>query len=139
MMQRNVYGEWSKELFADAAVVDGPGRMIFVSGMAAEDPVDGHIHNPGACGAQTRMAYEKIKRILASEGADLRHVVRIVAYLTDMQDKGAYEAEQRHALAGAPPPPHSLIGVSELAWPGMVVEVEVTAIVPLRATPEGPR
>lgn len=133
MVHRNVYGEWSRELFADAAVVDGPARTIFVSGMAAEDPSDGHIHHPGDCAAQTRMAYDKIRRLLATEGADLRNVVRTVAYLTDMGDKLVYEAEQRRALDGAPPPPHSLIGVSALAWPGMVVEVEVTAVVPARS------
>jgi 2-iminobutanoate/2-iminopropanoate deaminase len=57
-------------------------------------------------------------------------VVRIVAYLTDIRDKNACESEQRHALGGIEPPPHSLIGVSSLAWPGMVVEVEATAFVP---------
>jgi enamine deaminase RidA (YjgF/YER057c/UK114 family) len=126
----NVYGKWSKDLFADAAIVDSPGRLIFVAGMAAEDPADGHIHHRGDCAAQTRMAYDKIKAILAAQGADLSHVVRIVAYLTDMRDKNAYEGEQRQALGGIKPPPHSLIGVSSLAWPGMVVEVEATAFVP---------
>jgi 2-iminobutanoate/2-iminopropanoate deaminase len=126
----NVYGKWSKDLFADAAIVDGPGRLIFAAGMAAEDPVDGHIHHPGDCAAQTRMAYDKIKAILAAQGADLSHVVRIAAYLTNMQDKTAYESELRQALGGIEPPPHSLIGVNSLAWPGMVVEVEATAFVP---------
>ncbi len=127
MATTNVYGKWSKDLFADAAIVDSPGRLIFVAGMAAEDPADGHIHHRGDCAAQTRMAYDKIKAILAAQGADLSHVVRIVAYLTDMRDKNAYESEQRQALGDIEPPPHSLIGVSSLAWPGMVVEVEATA------------
>ena len=130
MGKSNVYGKWSKDLFADAAVVDSPGRLILLAGMGAEDPVDGHIHHPGDCGAQTRMAYGKIRAILAAQGADLSHVVRIVAYLTDMQDKHAYETEQRLALDGVEPPPHSTIGVSSLAWPGMVVEVEATAFLP---------
>lgn len=47
-----------------------------------------------------------------------------------MRDKDAYESEQRQALGGIGPPPHSLIGVKSLAWPGMVVEVEATAFVP---------
>ena len=130
MGKTNVYGTWSRDLFADAAIVEAPGRLIFVAGMASEDPDDGHIHHPGDCAAQTRMAYDKLVAILAAQGADLSHVVRIVAYLTDMRDKTAYEAEQQRALGGVEPPPHSLIGVSSLAWPGMVVEVEATAFVP---------
>lgn len=131
LSKHNVYGEWSRELFADASIVEGPARTIFVAGMGAEDPGDGHIHFPGDCAAQTRMAYDKIKRILGQQRADLGNVVRTVAYLTDMRDKEAYEAEQRRALDGLEPPPHSLIGVSSLAWPGMVVEIEVTAVLPV--------
>lgn len=130
LRKHNVYGEWSRTLFADASITEGPARMVFVAGMGAEDPSDGHIHFPGDCAAQTRMAYDKIKHILGEQGADLSNVVRAVAYLTDMRDKDAYEAEQRRALDGAEPPPHTLLGVSSLAWPGMVVEVEVTAVVP---------
>ena len=46
------------------------------------------------------MAYDKIKAIVAAQGADLSHVVRIVAYLTDMRDKDAYHSEQRQVLGG---------------------------------------
>jgi 2-iminobutanoate/2-iminopropanoate deaminase len=129
MDKRNVYGEWSRRLFADAAVVQEPRGLIFVSGMAAEDPVDGHIHHPGDCAAQTKMAYAKVAAILADHGADMSNIVRVVAYLTDMREKQAYEQELQAALGGAEPPPHTLIGVTSLAWPGMVVEVEVTAAV----------
>ena len=129
MEKRNVYGEWSRELFADAAVVQEPRRLVFVAGMGAEDPVDGHIHHPGDCAAQTKMAYAKVAAILADHGADMSNIVRVVAYLTDMRDKQAYEQELRSALGDTEPPPHTLIGVSTLAWPSMVVEVEVTAAV----------
>ena len=46
-----------------------------------------------------------------------------------MADKKLYETEQKRALSGVELPPHSLIGVSSLAWPEMVVEVEVTAVI----------
>jgi enamine deaminase RidA (YjgF/YER057c/UK114 family) len=129
---RSVYGVWSRAIFADAAIVEGPARLIFVSGMAAEDPQDGHIHDPGDFAAQCRMSYDKIRKILGEQGAGMADIVRTVAYVTDMRNKDAYVACQREALAGAPPPPHTLLGVSSLAWPGMQVEVEVTAAVPHR-------
>ena len=71
----------------------------------------------------------KVAAILADHGADMSNIVRVVAYLTDMRDKQAYEQELRSALGDTEPPPHTLIGVSTLAWPSMVVEVEVTAAV----------
>lgn len=129
--KHNVYGVWSRDLFADAAIVEGPAKLVFVAGMAAEDSDEGHIHHLGDCAEQARLAYDKIKRILAAQGADLSHVVRLVTYLVDMRDKQAYEAVQHEALGGIEPPPHSLIGVASLAWPGMLVEVEATAVVPV--------
>ncbi|WP_264078209.1 hypothetical protein [Mycobacterium stomatepiae] len=53
----------------------------------------------------------------------------MTAPVTDMRDKAEYERVEREALAGVEPP-HSLIGITSPAWPGMVVEVEVTAGVP---------
>ncbi|BBY23452.1 hypothetical protein MSTO_36570 [Mycobacterium stomatepiae] len=55
--------------------------------------------------------------------------IRVTAPVTDMRDKAEYERVEREALAGVEPP-HSLIGITSPAWPGMVVEVEVTAGVP---------
>ena len=129
--KRNTYGIWSRQLFADSSVVDGPVRLIFIAGMAAEDPEDGHILHLGDLAAQSDMAFEKIKTILAEHEADMSHIVRMIAYLTDMREKKLYEGALHKALGGVEPPPHSLLGVSSLAWPGMMVEVEVTAAVPL--------
>lgn len=122
---------WSRQLFADSSVVDGPVRLIFIAGMAAEDPEDGHILHLGDLAIQCDMAFEKIKKILAEHGANMSHIVRMTAYLTDMREKHIYEAALHKALGGVEPPPHSLLGVNSLAWPGMMVEVEVTAAVPL--------
>jgi 2-iminobutanoate/2-iminopropanoate deaminase len=31
-----------------------------------------------------------------------------------------------------PPPAHTLLNITQLAWPGMMIEVDVTAMVPLK-------
>ena len=132
MHRHNIYSDWSRHLFADAAVVAGSTRTIYLAGMAAEDPCDGHVHYPGDCVAQTRMAYEKITKLLAAEGAGLGDIVRAVTYLTDIRDKEVYENEQQRALTGISPPPHTIVEVTGLAWPGMVVEIDITAVVEAR-------
>ena len=132
----NSYGVWSKTLFADTATVDnGPTRFIFVAGMAAEDPKDGHILFKGDFAGQCQMAYRKIHDALAAQHATMNDIVRTTAYLTDMRDKDAYQKCQRDAMGKAELPPHTLLGVNSLAWPGMLVEVEVTAIAPHNTTP----
>ncbi|WP_232445683.1 RidA family protein [Burkholderia ubonensis] len=128
--KENVYGGWSKDLFADAAVVQGPHKTIYVAGMASENPESGRIDHLGDFSAQCAMAYGKIRKILVEQGADMNSIVRTVAYVTDMRYLNQYVACQKDALGGAALPPHTMLNVNRLAWPGMMVEVEVTAVVP---------
>ena len=37
-------------------------------------------------------------------------------------------ADDTEALAGAPQPVHTFLNINQLAWPGMLVEVDVIAI-----------
>lgn len=137
--KENVYGKWSKDIFADASIVQGPHKIIYVAGMAAEDPdklpaasSGPKIDYPGDFMGQCRMAYGKIKKTLAAQGADMSGIVRTVTYVTDMRYIHDYLTCQKEALGGAPMPVHTMVNVSQLAWPGMMVEVEVTAVAPLK-------
>ncbi|TDR82992.1 RidA family protein [Paludibacterium purpuratum] len=129
--KENVYGVWSKDLFADAAIVQGQHKTLYISGMGAEDPDTGEITHLGDFSGQCQLAYQKIERILRAQGGDMNSIVRIVAYVTDIRYFADYMACQKAAFAGAPMPPHSLINVSQLAIPGMMVEVEATAAIAL--------
>ena len=35
-------------------------------------------------------------------------------------------------FGGTPPPAHTLVTISRLAWPAMIVEIDVTAVVPIK-------
>ena len=106
-----------------------PGKMIFLAGVGAEDETGarGAIRHLGDVGGQCRYAYDKIKRLLAAHGATMQDVVKVVTYVTDVRflpDVGKCRTE---ALEGAPQPVHTFLN-SQLAWPGMLVEVDVIAI-----------
>lgn len=123
-------GVWSAEVFADSVSVTPGGRTIYFSGMGAEDAVDGHIRHSGDFTAQCRYAYEKIRAALAREGASFEHVVKITTYVLDAGDRQASTACRREAFGDIPLPTHTFIVVAGLAWPDMLVEVDVTAVVP---------
>ena len=80
--------------------------------------------------AQCQYAFDKIKRVLAAHGANMNHVVKITAYLTDMKNRLPYAQCYTGNFGNAPLPAHTLIGVAALAFPEMMVEVDVTAITP---------
>jgi len=126
------YSEWTKGLFSEAVTVTLPGaKMIFLAGVGAEDEgaTRGVIRHLGDFMGQCSYSYDKIKRALEKNGATLADTVKIVTYVTDIRyqmDAGKCRGE---AFAGLPLPVHTFLNINQLAWPGMLVEVDVTAVV----------
>ena len=58
-------------------------RLIFISGTSAVGPKTETVH-AGDFEGQTRHTYENIENLLASRGAEFRHVVRWTCYLRDI-------------------------------------------------------
>lgn len=127
--KKHFFGIWSKDRFADAVVVTGRHRTIYLSGIGPEDEVDGTIRHLGDALAQARYAHEKLERLLAKHGATLGDVVKTVAYVTDVRYKSDYAAARVEAFADYDLPTHTMLVVSALAHTGMLVEMDVTAVV----------
>ena len=58
----------------------------------------------------------------------MNDVVKIVTYVTDIRNQGEAGKCRAEALGDAPQPVHTFLNINQLAWPGMLVEVDVTAI-----------
>ena len=128
------YSEWTKGRFSEAVTVTGPGKWIFLAGVGAEDEngKGGDILHKGDFVGQCHYAYDKIKRVLAKNGATLAHVVKMVTYMTDVRYQADYGKCRVEEFGNNPLPAHTLLTISQLAWPGMLVEIDVTAIVPVK-------
>jgi enamine deaminase RidA (YjgF/YER057c/UK114 family) len=125
------YGAWTKGKFSEIVVTKGPGRMLFLAGVGAEDENNGKIRHIGDVAAQNRYAYQKIRKVLAKHGATLNDVVKQTTYVTDIRYYPACGETRREAYGfpGKPLPAHTMLNVSQLAWPGMLVEIDVIAVV----------
>jgi 2-iminobutanoate/2-iminopropanoate deaminase len=125
------YSEWAKERFSDVVTVSGPGTMIFLAGVGAEDEngTIGTILYPGDVLGQCRYAFDKIKRTLARHHATVADIVKIVTYVTDVRSAGIYFKCLAEALGDAPRPAHTFLNINQLAHPGMLVEIDVTAVI----------
>lgn len=78
--------------------------------------------------AQCRYAYEKIRKLLAAHGATMSDVVKLVTYVVDIRDRDAMNKCRAEAFKGGPLPVHTFLAISQLARPGMLVEIDVTAV-----------
>jgi 2-iminobutanoate/2-iminopropanoate deaminase len=128
------YSEWTKGRFSEAVTVTGPGKWIFLAGVGAEDEngKGGDILHKGDFTGQCKYAYDKIKRLLEKQGATLGDVVKMVTYITDARYQPDYGKCRVEAFGSNPLPAHTLVNISQLAWPGMMVEIDATAVVPLK-------
>ena len=128
------YSEWTKGRFSEAVTVTGPGKIIFLAGVGSEEEgaTPGVILHKGDFMGQCKFAYDKIKRLLAKHGATLGDVAKMVTYLTDVRYQPDYGKCRVEAFGNNPLPAHTLLTISQLAWPGMIVEIDVTAIVPVK-------
>src|SRR5438552_18526464 len=81
------YSEWAKGRFSEAVIVTGPGKMIFLAGVGAEDEngKGGDILHKGDFTAQCKYAFDKIKRALEKNGATFGDIVKMVTYMTDVR------------------------------------------------------
>ena len=126
------HNDFAKSSFSEVVAVTGPAKLLFLSGIGAEDETDpaGAAKYPGNVSQQCDYAFDKIRRILARHGAGLGDIAKITAYLTDIRDREAYRKCRAAALSDLPAlPAHTLLVVSNLARPGMMIELDVVAAV----------
>ena len=102
------------------------GPFVYVAGTTAIEP-SGKLHAPGDTYAQSLFIFGRIEEALKEAGAEMAHVVRTRAYLTDLSDAGGFVRAHGEVFAGIEP---VLTGVQAgLTQQGMMVEIDVDAII----------
>ncbi|MGH2685231.1 MAG: RidA family protein [Actinomycetota bacterium] len=121
--------QWSVAMgFNQGEVVEGAGRMLFCAGQTSVDG-DGNVQHEGDMAAQINLALDNLEAVLAEAGMSLANVVRLNLYTTDVDALFEHYgvAAGRLAAAGVAPP-GTLLGISRLAFPGLMIELEATAV-----------
>ena len=124
------HNEWTQGRFSEAVTVSGPGKWVFLAGVGAESEKDGSILHIGDFAAQCKYAYEKIGKVLAAHNGKMADVVKLVTYVVDIKDRDAMNKCRAEAFKGVELPVHTFLVISQLARPGMLVEMDVIAVVP---------
>lgn len=130
-LERTVVNPWQWSVgmgFNQGEVVSGHSRTLYCSGQAAMD-ADGKAQHAGDMAAQLALTIDNLEAVLAEAGMTLANLVRLNVYATDIdllfQHYGVLVS--RLAAAGVAPP-GTMLGVTRLAVPDLMVELEGTAV-----------
>jgi enamine deaminase RidA (YjgF/YER057c/UK114 family) len=80
--------------------------------------------------AQATQVFENLKAALASVGAGFEHVIKTTNFLVDVSHRPVLREVRERYLNNAAPPASTLVGVTALAFPEWMVEIEAVAMVP---------
>ncbi|MBS8225810.1 RidA family protein [Vannielia litorea] len=120
--------DWSIKLgYNQAEVIDGATRQVICAGQTAVDE-NGAPQHPGDMRGQIALALDNLEAVLKGAGMDLSNVIRLGVYATDV-DEALKNFDLMGMRFGAHQvaPPMTLLGVTRLAIPGLMFEIEATA------------
>ena len=120
--------DWSLKLgYNQGEVIEGAARQLICAGQTAVDE-NGAPQHTGDMRGQIALALNNLEAVLAGADMDLSNVIRLGVYATDVD-----EALKNFDLFGQRfgphqvSPPMTLLGVTRLAIPGLMFEIEATA------------
>jgi enamine deaminase RidA (YjgF/YER057c/UK114 family) len=120
------------------AMVAPAGEIVVVAGQVGMDAA-GTLVGPGDVVAQTKQAYANIEAVLRAAGASMRDVVRFQTFLIYRSDIDGFMQARREVFPGYYPdgvyPPNTIVVVSWLVKPELLVEIEAMAVKPAQAGP----
>lgn len=105
------------------------GTPVFLTGQVAWD-ADGKVVGVGDAAAQAAKAWENVHLVLADLGASVDDVVKLTTYATDLADLPAIGAERARQFPSGRYPASTFLVVAGLADPDLLVEIEVTVVLP---------
>ena len=121
--------DWLQAFNINHAIeVTGAQRVLYLSGQTS-NAADGTPMHPGDLVAQFRLAWSNVKDALAAADMDPSNIVRLNMYTTDVEGFMAAAGDLVPIFAGdGCKPVSTLLGVTRLFEPEIVIELEATAV-----------
>lgn len=114
--------------FSHLTVAEG-SRLVFVAGQVALAP-DFSVVGGDDLGEQTKAAMRNLGIALEEVGAGWEHVVRRTIYTTQPTEFEVMTAAIEEVQGSQDHPAQTIIGVTGLAVPGLLIEIEATVSLP---------
>jgi 2-iminobutanoate/2-iminopropanoate deaminase len=103
------------------------GRTIYIAGQVALDKA-GNLVGKGDFAAQAIQVFENLKLALAAAGGTFDNVVKVTTFVTDMSHIQTLRDIRSRYYTKAPS--STLVEISRLANPDLMIEIEAVAVIP---------
>jgi enamine deaminase RidA (YjgF/YER057c/UK114 family) len=119
-------------MYSHGMVAPG-GEIVVVAGQVGMDRA-GRVIGPGDVAAQTTQAFENVRAVLEAAGSAMNRIVRFQTFLTHAADIDGFMRARREVFPRYFPdgvyPPNTLLVISRLVQPELLVEIEAMAVNP---------
>lgn len=129
-MQRTAINPWDWSLnigYNQAERIEGMTHQVICAGQTSVD-ANGTPQHIGDMRGQIALALDNLETVLAEAGMGLGNIIRLGVYVTDMDEAlGHFDLFGMRFGPLNCAPPMTLLGVTRLALPGLMFEIEATA------------
>ena len=113
--------------YSQTIKVTGAQSIVFISGQV-DYTASGGVGNPGDFASQARAVFTALKAQVEAAGGSVANLVKLNTYLIDLRHRTELAAI-REEVFGKKAPASTLVGVTALAMPGWLIEVEAIAVI----------
>jgi enamine deaminase RidA (YjgF/YER057c/UK114 family) len=108
-------------------VVAPDGRTVYIAGQVAFDST-GQVIGAGDFRAQAEQVFRNLRQALSSVGGSLADIAKTTTYITDVKNVAVLREVRSKHLDPSHPPANTLLAVSSLARPDLLIEIEAVAL-----------
>ena len=126
---KDTYPEQNLDTDLCQAVVTEGGKTIWLRGQCPQNLDDAVNLDSKDPAEQARKVMQNIEQLINEAGGEMKHLVKIVVYITDIKNREAVYRAIGEFTKGIYPVSTGLV-VSALARPEWLVEIDATAVVP---------
>src|SRR6201991_979566 len=123
----NVRMSGGQPSYSHVVTVSGTGKLVFIAGQLAR-AIDGNCVGKGDMRAQMEQTFQNLDRCLRAAGATWADVVKTNTYVSDF-DEFFKCADVRMRYLGVATPTSTTVGVTRLAHPDFMLEIEAGSVV----------
>jgi len=102
-------------------------KLVFISGQVAWDK-NMKVVEVGDLAKQTDMVYQNIEHALNEIGATWDHIAKTTIFTTEPHEYEVIGGVTAKFFGDTPPPAQTIIGVTGLALPEFLIEIEATVV-----------